>query len=124
MYVHKHERKRVRMKCERERERVSALECKQPIVLRRSKAECDREGLHTPFFLYSFKAASHSAPFCLAVHENYIIKDIWHIRGYIHCSELIIKKQTNTRTAAFGRTNMTRHTKRKKPVKIFCKKHR
>lgn len=55
------------------------------IVLSRSKAECDREGLHT-----RLKLPLTLPCFCLAVHENYIIKDIWHIRGYIHCSELII----------------------------------
>lgn len=49
-----------------------------------------RRAPHSFFFFHLFKAASHSALFCLAVHENYIIKDIWHIRGYIHCSELII----------------------------------
>lgn len=90
-----------------------------------------RRAPHSFFFFLEkkklFKAASHSALFCLAVHENYIIKDIWHIRGYIHCSELLIykkKQTTNTRTAAFGRVKqMWPDTRdRNKPVTMtLCK---
>lgn len=55
MYIHKHERQRVRMKCVREgkkkkKKRLALCSANSQIVLRRSKAECDREGLHTPFF--------------------------------------------------------------------------
>lgn len=48
-------------------------------------------------FFYLFKAASHSALFCLAVHENYIIKKTFGILEdtYIVQSSLQ-KKQTHT----------------------------
>lgn len=108
------------MKCVREIERLALCSANSQIVLRRSKAECDREGLHTPFFI-CLKLPLTLPCFCLAVHENYIIKDIWHIRGYIHCSELIIKTNKH-KNSCFWRckTNMTEHTKREKAVKIFC----
>lgn len=57
------------MKCVREIERLALCSANSQIVLRRSKAECDREELHTPFFKKEknlFKAASHSALFCFS----------------------------------------------------------
>lgn len=51
MYTHTHKHERVRMKCVREKERLALCSANSQIVLRRSKAECDREGLHTPFFI-------------------------------------------------------------------------
>lgn len=99
------------------KERLALCSANSQIVSSRSKAECDREGLHTLFNRFPLKLPLTLPCFCLAVHENYIIKDIWHIRGYIHCSELIIKKRKNRKNhnerAAFGRAKRVRTDKQR-----------
>lgn len=52
MYTEKQTHVEVRMTCGREIERLALCSANSQIVLRRSKAECDREGLHTPLFYF------------------------------------------------------------------------